>query len=142
MSTDNMTTEVREFIAEKLAGGHTISVNWLTHEMVGQKSDIYGSDCDFYRLCAYGHLSRVIKQCIGKYQPTPDQDRQLVLDGFDHLQTGYPVERNGERMLVPTDQISDEELLARAAEYEEMARGCRQHAKEIRAYVKARQAAA
>lgn len=69
-------------------------------------------------------------------------DKQLenmaMLDGFEHLQTGYTVERDGERVLVPIDVLSDEELASRAAEYDAMAEGCKLHAKEIRAYIRSR----
>jgi len=51
-----------------------------------------------------------VKSAIGKYEPHLGSDgTQLVLDGFEYLQKGYPVLRGTVRQLVPTDQITDEE---------------------------------
>lgn len=44
-----------------------------------------------------------------------------------------------EIVLVPIHQLSDSELLGRAAEYDDMAKGCHKHALEIRGYVRARE---
>lgn len=142
MSDDHITKEVRLFIADKLGSGEIVGVKKLAAEIIHRRSDIQGEDCDFYIGCAYGHLTRLIKKVIGKYEPSDAQDDQLVLDGFDRLQTGYPVERDGERVLVPTDLCTDDELLTRASEHEAMAFGHRRHAQELRTYVEGRRHAA
>ncbi len=142
MKDDHITKEVRIFVAEKLGNGEIVGVKWLANEMIQRKPDIQGDDCDFYIGCAHGHLSRIIKKVIGKYEPTEAHDEQLTLDGFERLQTGYPVERDGERVLVPTPQCTDEELLTRASEHREMARGNMRHAQELEDYVKLRRIAA
>ncbi|QDP58786.1 MAG: hypothetical protein GOVbin1573_73 [Prokaryotic dsDNA virus sp.] len=138
MERPNITAEVRAFIEDKLANGEIIRVEWVKHEFVMRHDHIEGEDADFYRICAYEHVGRVVKKVIGLYQPKPAGDEQLVLDGFDHLQRAYPVLRDGDRVLVPTDQLTDDELRDRAAEYDAMAEGCRLHAQEIRAFIGSR----
>lgn len=46
--------------------------------------------------------------------------------------------RDGDVVIVPVDQCTDDELKARAAQLDEMAKGCMAHALEIREYVLAR----
>lgn len=134
----DVSKEVRKIIADKIASGETIVVDWLAHEIVAGKSAIDGDDAPFYRVCAYTHVRDVVKRCVGKYDVKPTTDEQLILAGFEHLQVAYSVCRGDQTVLVPVDQLSDRELLDRAAEYELMARGCRAHAAEIRSYVQAR----
>ena len=52
----------------------------------------------------------------------------------ERLQRGYLVDREKESVLVPTDQLTDTELDAKANEYGRMAEGCRLHALELRRY--------
>lgn len=134
MSETSVYREVREYIADKISQGHIVSVDWLTHDIVRNKSDIEGGDVEFYRVCAFTHVRDVVKRCVGKYDAKPKSDAQLTLDGFEHLQVAYSVERSGQVVLVPVDQLSDEEIELRAAEYDKMARGCIGHAEELRAY--------
>ena len=143
MQFENVASEVRRFIADKVASGQTIVVEWLTNEIISAKSAIEGADAAFYRTCAFSHVKEIVKRSIGKYDKRePETDRQIVMDGFEHLQIAYTVERQGDVVLVPVNQLTDHELLARAREYDEMARGCRSHAREIRDYVRERSEAA
>lgn len=136
---DGIYSEVRQFVEDKVAAGVIVRVDWLTSEYIGTKSRANGEDMPFYRHCAHAHLNEVIRRVVGKYDARPVQeDRQLVLDGFEHLQRAYTVQRDGVKLLVPIDKLSDIELAARADEYDAMAKGCRAHAREIRKFIKDR----
>jgi hypothetical protein len=134
MAETSVYREVREYISAKISRGEVVMVDWLTHEIVANKSDIEGGDVEFYRVCAFTHVRDVVKRCVGKYDAKPKTEDQLVLDGFSHLQVAYSVERAGQTVLVPVDQLSDAEIDLRAAEYDKMARGCEEHAEELRSY--------
>jgi len=134
--------EVRHYISEKLARGEVVVVNWLTHEIMARKAGIEGDDADFYRACAYPYVRNIVKNCIGKYSPKTIHDNQLTLDGFGYLQIAYTVRRNDEVVLVPVDMLTDEEIADRVFEYEQMAQGCRAHARELREYALIRRRAA
>jgi hypothetical protein len=138
MDSTSITSEVRKFIANKIASKETVVIDWLTNDIVSSKDEIEGSDLPFYRVCAFKHVRDIVKSCVGKYDRKPSTDSQIVLPGFEHLQVAYTVSRDGENVLVPVDLISDEELAMRAAEYDGMAQGCLAHALEIREYIKAR----
>ena len=142
MSDTSVTAEVRKFIADKIANGETIVVDWLTHEIINSKGAIEGDDAEFYRVCAYKHIRDVVRACVGKYDAKPITDEQLTLEGFEHLQVAYTGPRGDQIVLVPVNQLTDAELLDRAAEYDVMAKGCKSHAREIRSYVETRAIAA
>ena len=129
---DSLYTEVRAYIQDQLDAGVIVRAEWITTGFLASKAEPDCEDADFYLICARSHLAEVVKRCIGKYSAKPETDNQLVLPGFTHLQRGYQVEREGVRLLVPTDLLTDEEIDARADEYEAMAAGCCAHARELR----------
>jgi len=139
---DKLYADVKDFIQRRLDAGVILRADWVTSEILSEKQEPQCEDADFYLICARNHLSEVVKRCIGKYKPKPTTDDQLRLPGFEYMQKGYQVERDGVRLLVPTDAATDEELLARADEYDMMAAGCRAHARELRDFVSRRKSVA
>jgi len=137
-------TEVSKFIADKINSGAILRVDWITTELMQQRSGIGGSDLAFYKTCTRAHLQGVVNKCIGKYDAEAKDQRedQIVLAGFEHLQRAYTVQRDNATVLVPVDKCTSVELLRRAAEYDDMAEGCRRHAIELRSFVKSRADAA
>lgn len=143
MNEDSVRAEIHKLIDEKIATGVAVKVDWIAAEILQLKCDITGEDAPFYRVCTFKEVKREAKRAIGKYDATDRTPEQLALPGFKHLCRAYPISRDeDEIMLVPVTQCSDDELLARADQLDEMAKGCRAHAREIRAYVRARKAAA
>lgn len=139
----NVHGEVRKLITDCLGRGETRTVASYVDTIMSDHPAIEGDDADFYLVCTRARVKEIVSKTIGKFTPKEEPaDRQLVLDGFQHLQVAYTFERHGETVLVPVDQCSDIELAARAAEYEDMAKGCRAHARELREYVGARTGAA
>ena len=142
MSDTSIRTEVHAVIEEKISAGVAIRADWVAVGILEAKAGIEGADAEFYRVCAYNEIRRIAKEVLGKWKATDETPAQLVLPGFTHLCKAYPMERDGEVVLVPVDQCSTSELLLRAEQLDEMAAGCRAHAKEIRAYVMAKAEAA
>lgn len=142
MAETSIYGEVRKIIADKISRQEVVIIDWLTHEIVSGKAGIEGPDADFYRVCAFTHVKDVVKRCVGKYDSKPESDRQLVLSGFEYLQVAYTVVRNGDVVLVPVDMLTDDEIEGRAQVFEEMAKGCKAHAMELRKFKRSRRAAA
>jgi hypothetical protein len=139
---DSIYTEVRKFVQDRVDSGVVTRVDWLSTEYLESKGDVSGGDLEFYRTCALAHVSEVIKKVVGKYDSKPARaETEVLLPGFEHLQRAYTIKRDGVHLLVPVDQLRPEELLTRAAEYDDMAKGCRAHARELREYVSAREQA-
>jgi hypothetical protein len=140
-SKTDVTREIRSLVQDRIAAGVIVRVDWFTAEILAMKCNVSGEDADFYIACGADVIRDTVKRCIGDYQPQATTSPQLVMDGFDHLQKAYTVDREGERVLVPVDLLTDQEIEARAAELEEMARGCIAHARELRGYSRIRSAA-
>jgi len=141
VSEASVTEEIHRLIDEKIAGGVIVNVDWIAQEILASKDKIEGDDAAFYRVCTFREICRQAKRAIGKYAPDDATPEQLVLPGFKHLCRAYPVTRDGDVRLVPVSLCTDDELAERARQLDEMAKGCRAHAREIREYVRARSVA-
>lgn len=142
-SKTDVTREIRSMVQDRIGSGSVVRVDWFTTEILAMKGQIEGEDADFYIACGADFIKDTVKRCIGEYKPKTDSvfTAQIVMDGFDHLQKAYTLERDGEQVLVPVDMLTDTEVEARALELEAMARGCISHAKELRGYLRLRSAA-
>ena len=131
---------IRRMITDKIDQGQVVSMSWITNEVLQEHGDMHGSDSDFYVICARHYVSDVVKKQIQKYEPNNGKaESQMTLAGFEYMQKCYTVPRNGEKsVLVPTDQLTDEEIELRAQEYEAMAQGNLKHAQELREYARIR----
>jgi len=131
---------ISSLVADKIDAGKVVNQQWTVTEILNSYDDIEGEDKDFYLVTARHWIGGEVKSAIGKYEPHLGSDgTQLVLDGFEYLQKGYPVLRGTVRQLVPTDQITNEEWDIKEREYEKMGDGCYAHAAEIRMYRNSRQ---
>jgi hypothetical protein len=101
-----------------------------------------GEHSEFALLCTVEHVRARVHSVLGRMKNRPDPGAELLLPGFEYLQRGYIVERRDQLMPIRIDLMSDDELDAKADEYERMGAGCYKHAAEIRRYKAARKAAA
>lgn len=138
MDETSVTDEIHKLIDDKLASGVVVRADWVAASILDAKNKISGDDVQFYRVCAYRDVVRIAKRIIGKFEVTDTTPEQLILPGFKHLCKAYPMDRDGAVVLVPVDMCTDAELRGRAEQLEEMAKGCRAHAREIFDYVAAR----
>lgn len=134
-------SEIRTLINDRTSAGVIIRADWLTTEVMGGRNSFHGDDAAIYVILAYKALGEIVKDCIGKYEPKVQTEGQLLLPGFDHVQRAYPVMRGGERVLVPTDLLTDLEIEERCEDLRAMARGCFDHVKELQSYLALRSAA-
>lgn len=135
----DITKKIRAEIHDKLDAGEIVDQDRLAAEIIEARSDIHGSDVDFYKVCAFAEVRNIVRSCIKKFKPSAaNDDDQLTLPGFDHLQKAYFIRRDDRDLLIPVTLCTDAELLARAREYDDMAKGCADHALELRKYVRAR----
>lgn len=142
MNETSVTEEIHKLIDDKINSGVVVHADWIAASILSIKDQIEGDDAPFYRVCAYRDVVRIAKRVIGKFKADDTTPEQLVLAGFEHLCKAYPMDRNGAVVLVPVTLCTDEELLARAAQLEKQAKGCRAHARELLDYVAARELAA
>lgn len=71
-------------------------------------------DADFWRQGGYHAVRAEVGQYLRKYyspDSEPDEDEgQRTLPGFEYVQTHYIVERGGDELAIPTDDLTDTEL--------------------------------
>jgi len=137
MNNKELEQVAHELISGKINRKEEVQMPWAVQEIINGAGAISGDGVPFYTLCANQHVWRVVKRVVDKYdQGQPDEDsNQLLLEGFEYLHAAYTILRESERVLVPVELISNQELLARADEYDSQADGLRAHAQEIRRYV-------
>jgi hypothetical protein len=136
---DSIYTEVRKFVQDRIDSAIITRVEWLTSEYIGSKDKVEGEDLPFYQTCALAHVNEVVKSVVGKFEPKKTRaDDQMIFPGFNHMQKAYTIHRDGVRLLVPVELLTDNEIDARADEYDAMAQGCRDHARELREFKTAR----
>jgi hypothetical protein len=138
MDSGNINSEIHKLIDGKIEAGAVVQVHWIAQEVLAKHASIQGDDADWYRVCTFKEVCRIAKSAIGKYKADDQTEQQLLFPGFKHLCRAYPIERDGDQVLVPVEQCTDAELSARADELEKMAKGCRDHAREIREFIMAR----
>jgi hypothetical protein len=134
-SDSELKEAVRNITTAKIESGQEVRVNWAVMEIINEQGI---PESAFYVLCAREHVYRIVKSVVDKHEngdESEKDDLQLHLEGFQYLRKAYTVDREGERALVPIDQISADELLARAAEFERQSKSLRAHAEEIKLYV-------
>lgn len=118
------------------ASDQVIEIDWLAGYVMANHADVHGADKDFYILCAWAHVKTTVRAVVRRYRPEVNEepDRQIILPGFERLQTKYHIERNKKSCLVPIEQMTEAELDVKIVEYRRMAEGCRLHAEELLRY--------
>jgi hypothetical protein len=138
MAKTSIVADIHSLIDTKLASNVIVTVAWVTRCVMEGRPDISGDDADFYRECAARDIAGIVRSALGKYDAKDDTPRDLLLPGFEHLCRAYSFTRGGEVVVVPVALCTDAELAERAGQLDEMAKGCRAHAREIREFMLAR----
>jgi hypothetical protein len=99
----------------------------------------------FWRHCGYEETMEVIGQVI-KRRTDPDLDeekKEPTLPGFKHLHAYYRIKRKTEdgkleRLAVHIDDMSEDEILDKAGDYDAQSIAMREHADELRRFARLR----
>lgn len=123
--------------------GAVVEKEWLTNAVMSDHSDVTGDDADFAvclaRSAVADRVDRYFRSVkISTDIPDPAQD---PLPGFKRVQKKYVFERDGKQVIVPVDDMTDEEIDAKADEHRAMGRGHFAHADELLRYKSIRRAA-
>lgn len=141
MNIRDIENTAKKLVCDRIADNQVVAMEWAVHEIVTSYGHISGDGAEFYRACARDSVYRIVKRTVDKYAEKARETDQLTLSGFEYLQSAYTVERGDERVLVPLERLTDQELLSRADEYVTQSESLIEHAKELQLYVQKRQAA-
>jgi len=110
---------------------------WIANSVMSDHGLIAEADPDgFHHTCSFRTVREYTRRVVSRYDgsPTATPDPQIVLPGFERLQTHYLIDRDGEQTMVRVDRLSSAERRAKAAELRAMGAGCYQHAEELDRY--------
>ena len=140
---DHLLEEIAQLIARVAEEGRALEPRWITHEICNahQSGLARGEEADFWM--HHGH--RAVRADVGNYirkhfNPEADaDDAQNTLPGFEHVQTHYIVERDGQEIGIPTPQMTDDEIEATVSRMRSSAATLYAHADELERYRMERQ---
>ncbi len=134
-------TEVRDYIEEILKKKRPTQTDWIPEQIMAEHGEIRGSDKDWYVTAAHQHVRNTVMRVLREFKEHASTPEQLRLPGYEHLQRGYLIERNGKSYVIAIDELTNEELLSKAVAYRSMGAGCYKHADEIERFCKERRKA-
>lgn len=142
----SLAAEINAELDRLAARGERWNAAWITHAICENHKQELGQDAHFWRFCGYEKTRDTVRRIINSRagnKPSKAEE-QMKLPGYDHLQQYYMVRRDEEDIGVPIHSMTDEEIEAKAVLYDNMAKACHAHAKELRRYaaVRAHEAAA
>jgi hypothetical protein len=117
---------------------------WITQAVCDKHRDINGADADFWTVAGRAEIRSRVRAALNRFKVKAEVEpnRQIVLAGFERLQTHYLVEDDGEYVAIPVQEMTDGQWDAKEREFESMRDGLAQHLAEIRRYRDASRAAA
>jgi hypothetical protein len=150
---ERVRSEINAVLDQLQARGEAVQPQWVTHEICSRHRAglaVLGADAptaqvddrDFWEYAGYAQTRKLTTRCVNEREQPDARADNPVLPGFEYLHHYYVHTRDGVDVMVPIEQSTDDELLAKAATYETLAASCTAHATELRRYVDWRRAQA
>lgn len=139
-SSKELRREIKNIVVGRLERGDSIIRAWLVREVLVQHPLPEMEDVDFNELCRNIAVVQEVRHVLRELKLSSEKEEgvsgagELPLPGYKHLQRGYPIERDGEIVIVPIFAMSRQEIEERAEKYMAMAKGCEAHAEELRLF--------
>lgn len=113
-----------------------IDANKVTKIICSNHRDeiLEGADFSVYNI--YSNVRREVRNVISQKLGIDDEQAngQLTIEGFRRVQQYYAITRNGIPLVVPVEQLTDEEVEEKAAWYRKCGLAHFEHADELIAY--------
>jgi len=140
MDVKEIISTVKEYIQNAIQTKEPVmSPEWITNGIMADHSQVDGEDSDFCLVGCRAFVRNEVRKIFNKQKIMGiEEEFQMVLDGFEHLQEYYTIERDKERCFVRIDNLTDDELMEKAVEYQKMSESCAKHAREILTYIEER----
>lgn len=133
--SEQLAAEISATIDAIIDAGEPLRAQWIAHTVCENHNEGLASNehADFWRHGGYKTCRDEVRRCINRrIGDTAEQDdKQLVFDGFEHLQRYYMVTRDGDQIGVPVEHLTDDEIDAKAALYRGYGAACYAHADEL-----------
>ena len=132
--------EVRKVVEHAVSNGRAAPARWIAHEVAQRHSLPQFPGREWHEYFHYEGLRAAVRRVLREFKPEPDSDPQTTLPGFELVRLAYAVRRDDDIIVVPTDDLEDEEVESKIAELDAMSLGCAAHADELRRYLRERRA--
>jgi len=162
MSIADLTVEIKAIITKGIGKGKAMPAPWIVTAVLAKHPVVYDPDkigtkkCDSdYAELARHELAKMHVRRVLRLFKKPEPEDIPKLPGFERLLTAYLIVRDEKpdgadddadelstSMIVPIEQMTDDELKAKAAEYRAIGKGCYEHADELDRYTRERKKAA
>lgn len=134
----DMDREIDDRVGKALEAGPGPAKFELVDLLLKAHKDLEGVDVDF-ALCAMAYtITARVEKYFQRMKASPEERGQWTLPGCKRLQDRYLVTRDVTRPVL-LDDMTAEEIRAKADEHLGMARGHEEHAKELLEYLRQRE---
>lgn len=134
--------EVEVAIDAALEAGEVVRKPWLVQRLLSRKAKPLGPDADFYLVTAQDSLDQLVGRVLRAMKNREDENAgQETFPGWEKLQRRYLVDRDGP-CIVPIEQLTVEEIRAKASELQALGDGAYAHADELNRYADERERSA
>lgn len=136
--TETLRSEINAKIDELDRTGQEWSPQWIAHTVCAAHDDglAQNEHAEFWKYGGYKTCREETRRCINRRAGDEESaELQMVFEGFEHLQRYYVVERKGDSVGIPVEQLSDEELQAKAALHRSFGAAHFAHADEIDRFI-------
>lgn len=140
MGEKEVIAEIEREIQKSIEDGEAVPRAWLVKRLIDRHSDIRGNDAEFAKACVRIALNAEVQRAVRAFDKKNDSDpAQGWLPGYEHIQPGYTITRDGQSIVVPTPEMTVAELRGKADELRAMAKGLQAHARELDRYAAERE---
>lgn len=131
-----LSAEISTLIHETIDKGEIVHPVSLAQQIIESHGHINGPGANWFKMCAYQYVRDMVREAIRRSKMPDEEDSQMTLPGWVHLQRAYAVRRDGEDVGVPVWRLTEQEIEAKIADLVRMSRGCIAHAEELKRYLK------
>lgn len=112
--SDRLRSEIAAKVDSMAAKDEYLHPTWVAHEICNdhQPGLADNEHAEFWRHGGYLNTRKETGAYITKHYggaATESDDRQMVLAGFDYVQTHYLVKRNGDEIAIPVTEMTSDE---------------------------------
>src|SRR5690242_16494126 len=142
MEAKDVVALVKETFASARDEGRVVLKSWLVQEVLSKRAPSAGDDAEFYEIAAHMTISDLVGREIRAHKANENDPNQVTLPGYEFIQLGYSIERDGRPCYVPIVEMTTVEIRSKASELLALARGANAHAMELLRFADERELAA
>lgn len=132
-----LTAEISDKVDKYVNLGITLNPSIIANEICQDHAHKIVDDDEFIRVCVYGYVRQNVGKYLLKRFDNPDRQaetNQIVIEGFEYLQTHYIVEIEGEKVAEHISILSEDQLLTIEDRMTKNINGLTKHRNELKRF--------